>query len=74
MRRALLRSYWLLPGMAMSRLWEQLKVGGFLDEDYVIECEKLRSHAQHFVQELKDKNLGFDAARQLTVRQSRPVR
>jgi hypothetical protein len=60
MCRALLRSYWLLPGKAMAKQWEQFIAGGFLDESFVAECEKLREEAQQYKRELEEKNLQFE--------------
>ena len=59
MCRALLRSYWLLPGKHMARQWEQFKAGGFLDEGFVEECNKLEQEAQQYVRALEEKNLQF---------------
>jgi len=59
MCRALLRSYWVLPGKHMSRQWEQFKAGGFLDEGFVEECNKLEQEAQQYVRALEEKNLQF---------------
>ena len=57
MCRALLRSYWLLPGTEMARQWEQFKAGGFLDNGFVEECHKLGQEAQQYVRALEEKNL-----------------
>ncbi|MFT5500134.1 MAG: hypothetical protein ACI88G_000260 [Woeseiaceae bacterium] len=59
MCRALLRSYWLFPGKEMARQWEQFKAGGFLDDGFVAECEKLRDEAQQYKRGLEEKNLQF---------------
>ncbi len=59
MCRALLRSYWLLPGKEMSRQWEQFQAGGFLDEGFVEECHKLEADAQQYVRALEEKSLQF---------------
>lgn len=60
MCRALLRSYWLMPGKGMARQWEQFKAGGFLDDGFVAECEKLREEAQQYKRGLEEKNLQFE--------------
>lgn len=57
--RALLRSFWLLPGAETSRQWEQFKAGGFFDEEFVAEVEKLREEVRDYADELKDKELEF---------------
>ncbi len=57
--RALLRSFWLFNGREHVKLWEQFKTGGFLDDDFVAECELLRADAERFADELEEKNLGF---------------
>ena len=57
--RALLRSFWYFEGRAFNELWEQFKIGGFLDKGFVDECEKLREEAKHYVRELDDKDLSF---------------
>ena len=59
MCRALLRSYWVLPGKHMAWQWEQFKAGGFLDEGFVEECNKLEQEAQQYVRALQEKNLQF---------------
>jgi len=59
MCRSLLRSFWLLPGKALARQWDQFKAGGFLDDDFVKECEKLRAEAQQYLQNLEEKGLQF---------------
>ena len=57
--RALLRSFWLFDGREHLELWEQFKTGGFLDDDFVAECELLREDAERFADELQAKDLGF---------------
>jgi hypothetical protein len=57
--RALLRSFWLFNGREHVNLWEQFKTGGFLDDDFVAECELLRKDAERFARELQEKDLGF---------------
>ena len=57
--RALLRSFWLFNGKEHLELWEQFKAGGFLDDDFVAECELLREDAERFALELQEKDLGF---------------
>jgi len=59
MCRALLRSYWVLPGKNMARQWEQFKAGGFLDEGFVEECHKLEQEAQQYMLALEEKNMQF---------------
>ena len=61
MCRNLLRSFWLLPGKETARQWEQFKVGGFLDDDFIRECETLRDEAQEYVRGLAEKELEFRA-------------
>jgi len=60
MCRSLLRSFWLLPGKELARQWDQFKAGGFLDDDFVDECESLRAEAQQHLQNLEDKGLQFN--------------
>jgi hypothetical protein len=55
--RALLRSFWLLPGKEVARLWAQFKAGGFLDERFVEEVERLRDEAETYQQTLKEEGL-----------------
>lgn len=59
MCRTLLRSFWLLPGKEVARQWEQFKIGGFLDDGFVSECETLRDEAQEYVRGLAEKDLEF---------------
>ena len=59
MCRALLRSFWLLPGKESKRVWEQLQAGGFLDDGFVEECHKLEAEAQEYAQALDERNLRF---------------
>jgi hypothetical protein len=59
MCRALLRSFWLLPGKESKRVWEQLQAGGFLDDGFVEECHKLEAEAQEYAQALDERNLQF---------------
>jgi hypothetical protein len=61
--RALLRSFWLFDGKAHTEVWEQLRSGGFLDDEFIAECELLRAEAEHYVQELEEKDLGFRSTR-----------
>ena len=56
---ALLRSYWLFSGQEFQDLWEQFKTGGFLDEQFIAECELLRRDAEGYAHRLKEKDLGF---------------
>lgn len=55
--RALLRSFWLLRGKELAKMWEQFKVGGFLDESFVEEVERLRDEAQPRLQAMIEKGL-----------------
>ena len=57
MCRALLRSYWLLPGKEMASQWERFQTGGFLDEGFVKECLELKKEAREFASALEEKNL-----------------
>ncbi len=57
--RALLRSFWLFDGKEHLGVWTQLKAGGFLDDEFLAECELLREEAEHFAQELENKDMGF---------------
>lgn len=57
--RALLRSFWLFDGREHLELWEQFKTGGFLDDDFVAECELLREDAERFAYALQERDLGF---------------
>ena len=57
--RALLRSFWLFNGREHVDLWEQLKTGGFLDEQFIAECESLRREAEKYAHRLDEKDLGF---------------
>ena len=59
MCKSLLRSFWLLPGKECARQWEQFKAGGFLDDDFVQECEMLRDDAQEYLRNLEQKDLQF---------------
>ena len=63
MCRALLRSYWVLPGKEMTRQWEQFKVGGFLDAGFVEECHKLEQEAKLYVRALAEKACNSDRTR-----------
>jgi hypothetical protein len=55
--RALLRSFWLLPGDELARMWEQFKTGGILDHEFVEEVERLRDESEMHRQGLKEKGL-----------------
>ena len=55
--RTLLRSFWLLRGKELARMWEQFKVGGFLDEEFTAEVERLRNEAQPHLQAMIDEGL-----------------
>ena len=55
--RALLRSFWLLPGHELARMWEQFKIGGILDHAFVEEVERLREESMPHLQGLQDKGL-----------------
>lgn len=57
--RALLRSFWLFDSKELQDLWEQFKTGGFLDEQFIAECELLRNDAKTYARRLDEKNLGF---------------
>jgi hypothetical protein len=57
--RALLRSFWLFKGKEWADLWMQFKTGGFLDDDFVAECELLREEAEHYALALEQKDMGF---------------
>ena len=57
--RALLRSFWLFDGKEHASIWTQLKDGGFLDHDFVAECEVLKEEAEEFARALDEKDLGF---------------
>ena len=57
--RALLRSFWLFDGKEWLDVWKQFKTGGFLDEEFVAECERLREEAEHYAAELEKKDLSF---------------
>ena len=41
----------------MARQWEQFKVGGFLDDGFVRECEKLKDGAEEYLRGLQEKDL-----------------
>ena len=55
--RSLLRSFWLLPGKEVARLWEVFKTGGILDDEFVAQVERLRDEVQEHIQGLEDKGL-----------------
>jgi hypothetical protein len=55
--RSLLRSFWLLPGKEIARLWAVFKTGGILDNEFIAEVERLRDDAQEHLQGLEDKGL-----------------
>lgn len=55
--KALLRSFWLLPGKEVARMWEVFKTGGVLDDAFTAEVERLRDEAQAHLQGLQDKGL-----------------
>ena len=57
--RALLRSFWIFKGKEWADLWIQFKTGGFLDDEFVAECELLREEAEHYALALAEKNMGF---------------
>lgn len=60
--RALLRSFWLLPGKEAARMWKQFKTGGVLDEEFVAEVERLREEAQPHLQALAEQGLEYGHA------------
>jgi hypothetical protein len=43
----------------MAWQWEQFKAGGFLDDGFVEECQKLEQEAKQYVRALEEKNLQF---------------
>jgi hypothetical protein len=55
--RTLLRSFWLLRGKELARMWEQFKVGGILDEEFTEEVERLRDEAQPHMQAMAERGL-----------------
>ncbi len=57
--RSLLRSFWLFDGREHVAVWEQLKTGGFLDEQFIAECDLLRQDAEEYARLLDEKDLGF---------------
>ncbi len=57
--RALLRTFWLLPGKEIARVWEQFKTSRMLDEEFTAEVEKLRDEVQPYLQEMKDKGIDY---------------
>jgi hypothetical protein len=57
MCRALLRSFWLLPGNGVKKIWDQLQTGGFLDDDFVEECRALEQEAVEYNRALEAKDL-----------------
>jgi hypothetical protein len=57
--RTLLRSFWLLPGKEIARLWETFKTGGVLDDEFIAQVERLRDEAQGHIQGLQEKGLEF---------------
>ena len=57
--RALLRSFWLFNGREHVAVWEQLKTGGFLDEQFIAECESLRQEAKKYARLLDKKDLSL---------------
>jgi hypothetical protein len=57
--RALLRSFWLFNGREHVAVWEQLKTGGFLDEQFIAECESLRQEAEEYARLLDKKDLSL---------------
>jgi hypothetical protein len=57
--RALLRSFWLFNGREHVAVWEQLKTGGFLDQQFIAECESLRQDAERYACLLDEKDLSF---------------
>lgn len=57
--RALLRTFWLLPGKEIARVWEQFKTSRMLDEKFEAEVEKLRHEAQRHLQEMKEKGIEY---------------
>ena len=59
--RALLRSFWLFNGRGNTEIWEQLRTGGFLDEEFIAECKVLEEDASRYVRELQEKQLAFRA-------------
>jgi hypothetical protein len=59
MCRVLLRSFWLFNGREHIDTWEQLKTGGFLDEQFVRECESLRLEAAKYARQLDEKDMSF---------------
>jgi len=59
MCRVLLRSFWLFNGREHVDVWKQLKIGGFLDEQFITECEKLRQETEEYARRLDEKDLGF---------------
>ena len=56
--RALLRSFWYFKGKEWADLWVQFKTGGFLDEAFVAECERLREEAQDDALALEEADIG----------------
>lgn len=57
--RALLRTFWLLPGKEIARTWEQFKTSGMLDDEFTAEVERLRDEAQARLREMQEKGIEF---------------
>ena len=57
--RAMLRSFWLFKGKEWTDLWVQFKAGGFLDDGFIAECEKLKKEANQYTLQLENQELGF---------------
>ena len=55
--RSLMRSFWLLPGKEVARLWEVFKTGGVPDDESAAEVERLWEEVQEHLQALEDKDL-----------------
>ena len=57
--RALLRTFWHLPGKEVALVWEQFKLSRMLDEDFEAEVERLRDEAQPHIAEMKDTGIAL---------------
>lgn len=58
--RALLRSFWLFKGKEWADLWGYFKTGGFLDDDFIAECEILKEEAEKYALALDEIDMGIE--------------
>ncbi len=55
--KLILRSFWLLDGKAKNDAWDQMRQGGFFNQDFLEEIEGLKEEASRYRQHLDERGL-----------------